>query len=110
MTVGFDINLPFADETVGHSLRSALRDRARGLPWLDARGCVLPTEAPIVRVRPVQVTRDFAGRDARGRSASSAPALSQPLEEQWSFFVSSSGPSPTRATRSCPRSPRSSLR
>src|SRR3954451_3983302 len=31
--------LPFAEGTVGHSLRSSLRDRARGLPWSDARVC-----------------------------------------------------------------------
>ena len=96
--VGLDMRIPFAWGTVGHSLRSSFRDRARGLPWSDARVCAPPTEGLIVRERPVQVTRRLPGRDACARRASCAPTLCQPLEDQWSFFAKRCVPSPTRAT------------
>src|SRR3954451_18875950 len=64
MTLGLDMRLPFRLGAVRHSLRASFRDRARGLPWSDARVCAPPPEAPIVCERPVWVTREFPGRDA----------------------------------------------
>jgi hypothetical protein len=51
-------------------------------PRLDARVRVLATGARVGCDRPVEAIRDFPGRDARARRATSLPRQSQPLEDK----------------------------